>query len=105
MRAGVGPQRGRRGGRGELSRRLATANSADAKNIRGKVLVLHGGDDPHVSTKEVEAFEGEMRAVGVDWQVVAYGGAVHAFTNPPPATTSPAGPPTTPPPTDARGRL
>ena len=61
---------------------LATANPADAKNIRGKVLVLHGGDDPHVPPKEVEAFEDEMRAAGVDWQVVVYGGAVHAFTNP-----------------------
>jgi len=61
---------------------LATANPADAKNIRGKVLVLHGGDDPHVTPKEVDAFEDEMRAAGVDWQVVAYGGAVHAYTNP-----------------------
>ncbi len=61
---------------------LSTANPADAKNIRGKVLVLHGGDDPHVPPKEVEAFENEMRAAGVDWQFVAYGGAVHAFTNP-----------------------
>ena len=43
---------------------LATANPADAKNIRGKVLVLHGGDDPHVPPKEVEAFEDEMRAGG-----------------------------------------
>ena len=23
-----------------------------------------------------------MRAAGVDWQLVVYGGAVHAFTNP-----------------------
>ncbi len=61
---------------------LATANPADAKNIRGKVLVLHGGDDPHVPPKEVEAFEDEMRSAGVDWQLVVYGGAVHAFTNP-----------------------
>jgi len=61
---------------------LATANPADAKNIRGKVLVLHGGDDPHVPPKEVAAFEDEMRAAGVDWQLVVYGGAVHAFTNP-----------------------
>ncbi len=61
---------------------LATASPADAKNIRGKVLVLHGGDDPHVPPKEVQAFEDEMRSAGVDWQVVVYGGAVHAFTNP-----------------------
>ncbi len=61
---------------------LSTANPADAKNIRGKVLVLHGADDPHVTRKEVEAFEEEMRNAGIDWQFVAYGGAVHAFTNP-----------------------
>ena len=50
--------------------------------IRCKVLVLHGGDDPHVPPKDVDAFEDEMRAAGVDWQLVVYGGAVHAFTNP-----------------------
>jgi len=61
---------------------LATPNAADAKNIRGKVLVLHGGDDPHVPPKEVAAFEQEMRAAGIDWQLIVYGGAVHAFTNP-----------------------
>ncbi len=61
---------------------LSTASPADAKNIRGKVLVLHGADDPHVTPKEVLAFEEEMRGAGVDWQLVAYGGAVHAFTVP-----------------------
>jgi dienelactone hydrolase len=61
---------------------LATATPEDAKNIRGKVLVLHGGDDPHVTPKEVAAFEDEMRSAGVDWQVVVYGGAVHSFSNP-----------------------
>jgi dienelactone hydrolase len=61
---------------------LDTPNPADATNIRAKVLVLHGGDDPHVPPKDVEAFEGEMRAGGVDWQLFIYGGAVHAFTNP-----------------------
>jgi dienelactone hydrolase len=61
---------------------LDTPNPADAKNIKCKVLVLHGGDDPHVPRKDVEAFEDEMRAAGVDWQLVVYGGAVHAFTNP-----------------------
>jgi dienelactone hydrolase len=46
------------------------------------VLVLHGGDDPHVPVRDVEAFEKEMRAGGVDWQLVVYGDAVHGFTNP-----------------------
>jgi dienelactone hydrolase len=61
---------------------LDTPTPRDAKNIKCKVLVLHGGDDPHVPVKDVTAFENEMRAGGVDWQLVVYGGAVHAFTNP-----------------------
>ncbi len=60
---------------------LDTPNAADAKNIRGKVLVLHGADDPHVPPPQVAAFEDEMRKGGVDWQMVLYGGAVHSFTN------------------------
>lgn len=59
---------------------LDTPTPADAKRIRGKVLVLHGADDPWVPSEQVLAFEREMRDAGVDWQLVAYGGAVHAFT-------------------------
>jgi dienelactone hydrolase len=51
-------------------------------SFKGKVLVLHGADDPFVPAAEVAAFEQEARDGGVDWQLVAYGGAVHAFTNP-----------------------
>jgi dienelactone hydrolase len=61
---------------------LDTPAPEDAKNFKCKVLVLHGGDDPHVPRKDVDAFENEMRAGGVDWQLVIYGGAVHSFTNP-----------------------
>jgi dienelactone hydrolase len=61
---------------------LNTPNAEDAKNIKGKVLVLHGGDDPNVPPEQVQGFMKEMRDAGVDWQFVAYGGAVHAFTNP-----------------------
>lgn len=61
---------------------LDTPNLQDAKNIKGKVLVLHGADDPLVPDEQVDAFENEMRQANVDWQLVAYGGAVHSFTNP-----------------------
>ena len=61
---------------------LATPNPEDARQIKGSVLVLHGADDPYVPPKEVQAFEAEMREAGVDWQLVAYGGAVHSFTDP-----------------------
>ena len=61
---------------------LDTPTPQDARNIRGKVLALHGGDDPFVTTAQVSAFEDEMRKGGVDWQLFTYGGAVHSFTNP-----------------------
>jgi dienelactone hydrolase len=48
----------------------------DARNIKAKVLVLHGADDPFVKQDEVKAFMDEMRAAGVDWQLVQYSGAV-----------------------------
>lgn len=61
---------------------LDTASPEDAKNIKAKVLVLHGGDDPSVTTEQMAAFQKEMRIAGIDWQVHIYGGAVHSFTNP-----------------------
>lgn len=53
----------------------------DAKNIKAKVLVLHGAIDPHVPESEVESFKKEMTAGGVDWQLFFYGNAVHSFTS------------------------
>ena len=60
---------------------LSTPNVNDAKNIQGKVLVLHGAIDPVVPPAEVAAFEKEMGDAKVDWQLHSYGGAVHTFTN------------------------
>ncbi len=61
---------------------LSTTVTAPAGGIRTKVLVLHGADDPSVPPADVQAFQDEMRKAGADWQLVAYGGAVHTFTNP-----------------------
>ncbi|HTV62919.1 MAG TPA: dienelactone hydrolase family protein [Verrucomicrobiae bacterium] len=61
---------------------LDSPNPADGKNIKCKVLVLAGADDPFQSQENLTAFENEMRNSGVDWQIVFYGGAVHAFTQP-----------------------
>ncbi|HTD67301.1 MAG TPA: dienelactone hydrolase family protein, partial [Candidatus Limnocylindria bacterium] len=60
---------------------LNTPTPADAKKVKAKVLALHGADDPFVPAEEVQAFEKEMRDAKVDWQLVAYGGAVHSFTD------------------------
>jgi dienelactone hydrolase len=60
---------------------LSTPTPLDAKNIKGKVLALHGADDPFVKADEVAAFQDEMRKAAVDWQFISYGNAVHSFTN------------------------
>jgi dienelactone hydrolase len=52
----------------------------DGKNIKCKLLVLHGADDPYTTPKDLTAFQDEMKKAKVDWQLVLYGGAVHSFT-------------------------
>lgn len=59
---------------------LGTPTPADARNIKGQVLVCHGADDKAVPPAEVEAFHAEMKAAGVKYEFIAYPGAVHAFT-------------------------
>jgi dienelactone hydrolase len=59
---------------------LSTPDPADAKNIKGKVLVLHGAEDKFVPAEEVEAFKKEMKDAGVDLRFESYPGAVHSFT-------------------------
>ena len=61
---------------------LNTPLSQDSKNIRGKILVLQGAEDPYATPAQAETFMDEMRQAGTDWQLIFYGGAVHAFTNP-----------------------
>lgn len=51
-------------------------------DVRARILVLHGQDDPMVPPADVGAFAAEMRRIDADWQLHAYPGVVHAFTNP-----------------------
>jgi dienelactone hydrolase len=59
---------------------LATTLPAAAGDVKAKVLVCHGAIDPHVSPEDVHAFLEEMEAAGVDYQLIMYAHAVHAFT-------------------------
>ncbi|MBO6565190.1 MAG: dienelactone hydrolase family protein [Pseudomonadales bacterium] len=52
------------------------------EKITAKILCLHGQDDPMVPPEQVLDFENEMSEAGADWQMHAYGGTMHAFTNP-----------------------
>jgi dienelactone hydrolase len=60
---------------------LDSPSPADAKSITGKVLVLHGAADPFEKPADFAAFQKELADANVDWQLVAYGGAVHCFTD------------------------
>ena len=61
---------------------LDSPSPADGKNIKAKVLVLHGADDPFTPKADIAAMEKELKDAGVDYQLVFYSGAVHAFTQP-----------------------
>jgi dienelactone hydrolase len=54
---------------------------AEKDKVTAKVLVLHGAIDPFVPDDQVADFKSEMEAAEVDWQLIAYGGAVHSFTH------------------------
>ncbi|HKX79004.1 MAG TPA: dienelactone hydrolase family protein [Novosphingobium sp.] len=60
---------------------LATSNPQGAAQVKGKVLVCIGSEDPAVPPEQRSAFEAEMRAGGVDWQLHLYGGVYHTFTD------------------------
>jgi dienelactone hydrolase len=61
---------------------LATKRPDDAHQIKGKVLVCIGAEDPLVPPEQRLAFEREMRAGKVDWRLYLFGNAVHGFSNP-----------------------
>lgn len=61
---------------------ILAASEVANEAIKAKILCLHGHDDPMVPPQQVLAFETEMTTANADWQLHAYGGTMHAFTNP-----------------------
>ena len=61
--------------------RIGTQRPQDATNIRARILICNGADDPAAPAEDRAAFEAEMRSAGVDWQMHLYGGVLHSFTN------------------------
>ena len=54
---------------------------ANVVPIGPKLLVCHGWDDPIGPPESVVALGKELTGSGTDWQIHAYGGAGHAFTD------------------------
>lgn len=53
-----------------------------AKGIQGSLLMLHGADDPLVTSEDIEHTQHEFEEAGVDWQMHIYGHTLHAFSVP-----------------------
>jgi dienelactone hydrolase len=53
-----------------------------AKNIKGRVLILHGAEDPVAPMEELNAVIAQLRAAKVDFEVNLYSGTTHGFTHP-----------------------
>ena len=53
-----------------------------AKNIKGRVLILHGAEDPVAPMDELNSVISQFRAAKVDFEVNLYSGTTHGFTRP-----------------------
>lgn len=59
--------------------------NTEGNSISSRVLVLHGWADPMVPPDTVVGLATEMTEAGADWQIHAYGHALHGFTHDSPA--------------------
>lgn len=53
-----------------------------ASEIQGSVLILHGNDDPLVTSEDIISLKNEFSNAKIDWQMHIYSETSHAFTNP-----------------------
>lgn len=61
---------------------LNLPDTSDIKNIKAKVLILHGANDPYVKREVINKLMGVMDRDGIVYEVNFYSNTVHAFTNP-----------------------
>ena len=61
---------------------LHTRKPAQKGQVKAKLLVFNGDDDPMVKPEHIEGFKQEMKNADVDYRFFSYPGAKHAFTNP-----------------------
>ncbi len=61
---------------------LQTTMSAEAGQVKAKLLVCTGADDPFIPHEQIHGFIHEMKKAGADYQIIIYSGTKHGFTNP-----------------------
>jgi len=70
------PLRGVASFHGELDTPLPSGSG----DIKGKVLIMTGDDDPVVPIPKIATFREEMRKAGASFEIDIYSGAKHSFT-------------------------
>jgi dienelactone hydrolase len=53
-----------------------------AKNIHGRMLILHGAEDPVAPLNEVNTLIQDLRDARIGWQLELYSGTRHGFSTP-----------------------
>ena len=53
-----------------------------AKNIKGRMLILHGAEDESAPLEEVDLLIKELRAAKVGWELQLFSGTQHGFSTP-----------------------
>jgi dienelactone hydrolase len=61
---------------------LSTDHPAQPGQVKAKILVANGADDPFTKPEQIAAFKKEINNAGVDFKFISYPGAKHSFTNP-----------------------
>lgn len=61
---------------------LIPVSAEQAEQTRAKILICHGAADPMNTPEAMTTYVNAMNASSIDWQMIAYGGTRHSFTNP-----------------------
>lgn len=61
---------------------LIPPSAEQAARTRAKILICHGAEDPMNQPEAMTTYVNGMNASSIDWQIIAYGGTRHSFTNP-----------------------
>ena len=61
---------------------MPAATAAEAKQIKPKIVICHGADDKFIPEDAIKAFRSALDTAKVNYEFIAYPGAVHSFTVP-----------------------
>lgn len=61
---------------------LPAPTADEAKSLKARVLICHGGADTFIPEMAIKSFRGPLDKAGTKYEFVAYPGVVHSFTVP-----------------------